>query len=163
MKARKLAAIAGAAVMAATALGTATASAAPASVTQQVVAVSSHRSLPKVQTNGMGGSWHRPGWMVRPGGIVFGALYEIHRIRWSHWTNRWAHGQGRLLACAGAAGPCVRSVVTIHLWNVHSHSGPGRYFKDVKYTGTHSLDPISGGHGRSRFLYISGGVWAIRR
>ena len=137
--------------------------AASASVTHPVVAASSHHSLPKVQTNGMGGSWHRPGWMVRPGGIVFGALYEIHRIHWSQWTNRWAHGQGHLLACDGAAGPCVRSIVNIHLWNVHSHSGPGRYFKDLKYTGTHSLDPISGGHGRSRFLYISGGVWAIRR
>ena len=42
--------------------------------------------------------------------------------------------------------------MNVHVWNVHSHSGPGRYFKDLKYTGRYS-----------QFLFINGGVWAIRR
>ena len=121
--------------------------AASASVTHQVVAVSSHRSLPKVQTNGMGGSWHRPGWTVRPGVITLGAEYQLIRIRWSSWTQAGAYGRGHLLACD--AFTCERAPVKIHLWNVHRHSGPGRYFKDLKYTGRYRA-----------FLHINGGVWA---
>ena len=148
MKAGKLAAIAGAAVLAASALGTTTASAAPASVTHQVVAVSSHRSLPKVQTGGMFGGWHNGQWKVRPRVIYFGSFYGIYRVSWKSWNNSNAWGRGHLSACAGAGGPCQRGAVKIHLWNVHSHSGPGRYFKDLKYTGRYK-----------QFIHVNGGVW----
>ena len=52
-------------------------------------------------------------------------------------------GQGRLFE--GLTQPPTR--VKIHLWNVHRHSGPGRYFKDLKYIGRYSA-----------FLHVSGGV-----
>jgi hypothetical protein len=137
----KITALAGAAALALTGiLGTTAAAASPAA---------SH-SLPKVQTAGMTAGWHptNPGWRIRPGIIYFGAMYEIKKISWSTWTSTGAYGRGRLVACAGAAGPCERATVNIHLWNVHSHSGPGRYFKDLKYTGRYK-----------QFMHISDGVW----
>jgi hypothetical protein len=41
--------------------------------------------------------------------------------------------------------------VNIHVWNVHRHSSPGRYFKDLKYTGRYRA-----------FLVIAGGGWASK-
>ena len=144
---RRIFIAAGAAVVLITGLGATTAgSAAPTHPAATAAPAASH-SLPKVQTNGMGGSWHRPGWTVRPGVITLGAEYQLIRIRWSSWTQAGAYGRGHLLACD--AFTCERAPVKIHLWNVHRHSGPGRYFKDLKYTGRYSA-----------FLHINGGVWA---
>ena len=102
-------------------------------------------ALPKVQTGRDIRRWHHsdPGWKVRPGVIYFGAEYGIGHIRWTSWTAKGAWGQGRLFE--GLTQPPTR--VKIHLWNVHRHSGPGRYFKDLKYIGRYSA-----------FLHVSGGV-----
>ena len=99
MKIRAIAAAVGAGGMLAAGPGMTSASAASASVTHPVVALASHHSLPKVQTNGMGGSWHRPGWTVRPGVITFGALYQVIRIHWSSWTQAGAYGKTWSPAC----------------------------------------------------------------
>jgi hypothetical protein len=119
--------------------------AAPASASAS--AAMSRHSLPKVQTAGMVAGWHRVSgsWKVRPGTIDFGAEYGIGHIRWTSWTAKGAWGRGRLFEGLTQKP----SQVTIHLYRVRSHSGPGRYFKDLKYTGRHS-----------GFLHISGGVWA---
>jgi hypothetical protein len=121
--------------------------------------VTSSRSLPKLQTDGFG-RWHSNTWRVRPGTIVFGTLYYMKHIRWTSWTQTGAYGRGRLIACAGEAGPCVRATVKIHAWDVFNHPGPGLNFGDLRYTSKHSLNPIGGGRGRSRFLWInSRGNW----
>jgi hypothetical protein len=109
--------------------GTASASTTPAHAI-------TNRSLPKVQENGMDGNW-RHEWRVRPGYIAFGADYIIERIRWSSWTQHSAYGRGHLIACAGASGPCHNGVVDIHLYSVFSHSGPGRNFGNLQYSGSH--------------------------
>jgi hypothetical protein len=85
----------------------------------------------------MGGSWHST-WGVRPRITAFSSFYEIRRIRWSSWTSSNAYGRGHLVACAGAAGPCHNGVVNSHLYAVHSHSGPGRYFSNLRYSGSHA-------------------------
>jgi hypothetical protein len=122
-------------------------------------AVTSRRWLPKLQTDGFG-TWHSHTWRVRPGGIDFGTLYYMERIHWTSWTKTGAYGRGRLIACAGAAGPCVRAYVNIHAWDLFDHSGPGRNFGYLRYTGDRSLNPIIGGRGRSRLLWInSRGNW----
>jgi hypothetical protein len=99
------------------------------STTAAVSAPVASHSQPKVQSEGMGGGWHRGAWVIRPGTITLGAEYQLKGIRWSSWTQARAYGRGHLVACAGAAGPCERATVNIHVWNVHRHSGPGRYFK----------------------------------
>lgn len=63
---------------------------------------------------------------------------------WHHSDPGW---KGDLFD--GPTRPPTR--IKIHLWNVHSHLGPGRYFKDLKHTGRYS-----------QFLFIKGGVWASR-
>ena len=91
--------------------------------------------------------WHRASgsWKIRPGAIYFGAEYGIGHIRWTSWTSKSAWGKGTLDDGLTQAPAQVK----VHLWNVHRHSGPGRYFKDLKYSGRHSA-----------FLHINGGVWA---
>ena len=42
-------------------------------------AVTTSRSLPKLQTDGFG-TWRSNTWHVRPGAIYFGALYYMKRI-----------------------------------------------------------------------------------
>jgi hypothetical protein len=120
--------------------------AAPASASTS--AAMSRHSLPKVQTTGMFSTQWRVvhgSWTVRPAGIDFGAEYGIGHIRWTSWTSKSAWGKGTLSDGIFQAPTQVK----VHLWNVHRHSGPGRYFKDLKYTGRHS-----------GFLHINGGVWA---
>jgi hypothetical protein len=141
MRALKLTALAGTAALAlAGILSTTAAVSAP---------VASH-SQPKVQSEGMGGGWHRGAWVIRPGTITLGAEYQLVRIRWSSWTSSGAYGQGHLLACD--AFECERGMENIHVFNPHTHSGPGWYFKDLKYTGHHGA-----------YLVIAGGGWAQRR
>ena len=108
---------------------------------------SASHSLPKVQTS-MSGGWHHSitGWKVRPGEIVFGAEYGIDHIHWASWTGRSAWGHGVLFE--GPIQDPKSAPATVHVWNVHSHSGPGRYFKDLRYTGRYI-----------GFLRINGGVW----
>jgi len=120
------------------------------SSTAAVSAPAASHSQPRVQSEGMGGGWHRGAWVTRPGTITLGALYQLKRIRWSSWTSSGAYGQGHLLACT--AFMCWRGTENIHLYNVHRHSGPGYYFKDLKYTGPHGA-----------YLVIAGGGWAQRR
>lgn len=119
--------------------------AAPASASPS--AAMSRHSLPKVQTAGMVAGWHRVSgsWKVRPGTIYFGAEYGISHIRWTWWSSKSAWGKGTLSDGIFQAPTQVK----VHLWNVHRHSGPGRYFKDLKYTGRYRA-----------FLHINGGVWA---
>lgn len=126
----KLAATAGASAMALAGILSTTAA---VSVSASPSAAMSRHSLPKVQTGGMYGGWHHsdPGWKVRPGVIYFGAEYGIGHIRWTSWTSKSAWGKGTLVDGMAQAPTQVK----VHLWNVHSHSGPGRYFKDLKYTG----------------------------
>jgi hypothetical protein len=151
----KLASAAGAAVMV-LGLGMTTAASAASAAPY---AVTSRRSLPKLQTDGFG-TWRSNTWHVRPGAIYFGSLYYVERIHWTNWTRTGAYGRGRLIACAGEAGPCVRANVNIHAWDVFDHSGPGLNFGYLRYTSKHSLNPIVGGAGRSRLLWInSRGNW----
>jgi len=120
-------------MLGATGLGTASASASARPTTS----VTSSRSLPKVQADGMGGNWHSRTWRVRPRTIGFGADYVIMRIRWTSWTGRNAYGRGYRISCAGAAGPCRNGNVTLHLYGVFDHSGPGRNFGNLRYSGRH--------------------------
>lgn len=41
----------------------------------------------------------------------------MERIHWTSWTQTGAYDRGRLIACAGEAGPCVRANVNIHAWD----------------------------------------------
>jgi hypothetical protein len=142
---KNLCAAVGAAGMLLAGLGATAAAAAPASASAP--AAMSRHSLPKVQTAGMVAGWHRVrgSWKIRPGTISFGAEYGIGHIRWTSWTSKRAWGKGTLDDGLTQAPTQVK----VHLWNVHRHSGPGRYFKDLKYSGRHSA-----------FLHINGGVWA---
>jgi hypothetical protein len=115
-----------------TGAGAAFASTTPASAS----VTSNSRSLPKAQVDGMGGNWHSGTWRIRPRDIGFGAEYEIVRIRWSSWTNQGARGRGHLILCTGAVGRCHNGVVNIHLYGVFNHSGPGRNFGNLRYSGS---------------------------
>jgi hypothetical protein len=118
---------------------TTAASAAPA----HPAATAARHSLPKVQPAGMA-----PGqgsWKIRPGAVYFGAEYGIRHIRWTSWTSKSAWGKGTLDDGLTQAPTQVK----VHLWNVHRHSGPGRYFRYPRYTGRNSA-----------FLHINDGVWA---
>jgi hypothetical protein len=134
------------------------ATAAPAAPTPHPAATSG-RSLPKLQTDGFG-TFRSNTWRVRPSYIDFGTLYYMTGIHWTSWKQSGAYGTGRLIACAGEAGPCVRATVKIHAWDVFDQPGPGPNFGYLRYTAKHSLDPIVGGSGRSRLLWInSRGNW----
>lgn len=92
-------------------------------------------SLPKAQSLEWGG-WHR-GWQVRPGSIGLGSYFALRGLRYSYWSSSSASGKGQLLIsncrpdCAKAAHWTKASV---YFHGVRSHSGPGRYFRDLRIT-----------------------------
>src|SRR5262245_61654524 len=54
-------------------------------------------SLPRIQTYGMGGSWHDGGWRIRPHLVAFGAHFLIKKLSYRHYNQRDAYGHGRLV------------------------------------------------------------------
>ena len=99
---------------------------------------------------GDGGTWASP--HVRPHLILLGADYDAQKLSWTRWTARSAHGEGKLLDCAGAGGPCIRYRAGMTFFNVKTHHGT-RYFAMMKITGN--------GH-KTRWLVMSHGGWVQR-
>jgi hypothetical protein len=91
-------------------------------------------SLPVVQTQGMGGGWHNGAWRVRPSTVYFGSMYGIYHIHWSSWTNHDGYGHGTMVAATFPGE--IRESVSIHVYGVYYHSGPGKNFGYLKYTGS---------------------------
>ena len=100
---------------------------------------------------GAGGSWESPA--VRPHTTLLGADYDVGKLSWSRWTARSAHGEGKLVDCAGAGGPCTTYRAGMTLFDVKTHHRT-RYFAVMKITGK--------GH-KTRWLVMSrGGSWLQR-
>jgi hypothetical protein len=100
---------------------------------------------------GAGGSWESPA--VRPHTTLLGADYDVGKLSWSRWTARSAHGEGKLVDCAGAGGPCTTYRAGMTLFDVKTHHRT-RYFATMKITGK--------GH-KTRWLVMSrGGSWLQR-
>jgi hypothetical protein len=102
-----------------------------------------------VMYSGMGGAWQNAA--RRPHGFTLGADFGVNRMSWSRWTNTSAYGHGHLLACAGAAGPCVSFRAGVTLTIVRRHHGT-RYFAVMKLTGR--------GHRTQRLVMRDGG-WIL--
>jgi hypothetical protein len=103
-------------------------------------------TLPVVYAGGQG-PWDNLG--VQPHLILLGADYDVQKLSWSGWTARSAHGDGKLVDCAGAAGPCIKYRAGMTLSDVKTHHGT-RYFATMKITGK--------GH-KTRRLVMSHGSW----
>jgi hypothetical protein len=106
-------------------------------------------ALPVVYAGGQG-PWDNLG--VRPHVILLGADYDVQKLSWSRWTARSAHGDGKLLDCAGAGGPCVKYRAGMTLSHVKTHHGT-QYFATMKITGKGR---------KTRWLVMSHGSWRPR-
>jgi hypothetical protein len=120
------------------------------------VAVVAESQVPVVYS-GMGGRWVSAA--VRPRYMAMGAGYWYDRLRWSGWTGRTAHGQGRIdYSNNGEAGPVHRYPVKITFSNVLVHAGR-RYFARMT---VRSPDHMAGrpGHAPTTLhLWMSRGQW----
>jgi hypothetical protein len=87
----------------------------------------------------------------RPHSLTLGADFGVNKMSWSRWTGTGAFGYGHLVACAGAAGPCVRFRAGVTLSYVRTHDGT-RYFATMKLTGK--------GH-RTQILKMRDGSWRL--
>ncbi len=102
-----------------------------------------------VMYSGMATPWTNPA--RRPHSFVLGADFEVVKTNWSRWTNTSAFGHGHLIACAGAAGPCVKFVAGITLTVVKTHDGT-KYFASMKLTGKHH---------KTQHLEMHDGAWLL--
>ena len=114
------------------------------------IAATAATSQTYVYTNGMGALWS--GAQVRPGRIVFGAQYEMRRLRWFTWRSLDATGRGHFSEGSCIDAPCYSYNAHVKLYYVKVHNGR-KYFAWIRITAT--------GH-RTRQLQFSGGRWHTR-
>jgi transcription elongation factor len=102
---------------------------------------------PVIYTDGMGPAWGGPA--RRPHGFTLGADYGVDKMTWARWTNSGARGNGHLVACAGATGPCIKYHADVTLSRVRIHHRT-RYFSAMTITGKHR---------KPKHLVMRNGIW----
>jgi chitodextrinase len=96
-----------------------------------------------------GSPWANPA--RKPHSLFLGADFSVTHMSWSRWSGTGAFGHGHLVACAGAAGPCVKFRAGVTLSTVKTHHST-KYFASMKLTGAHH---------KTQRLKMRDGLWVL--